>query len=561
MSKKSGGERNWTVMVYLAGENNLAEECVHALKEMKRARPGVGYGREDNAHKRVKVIAQLDASGLGGREARYILEGEDVDGTLEQCVIATRDTSETSYRGVLKDFISTSILESDGDGLAENYMLVLAGHGGGVDSSDFLSRDIDTPDTLSIPKIQWVLQQVRADIREAELRNAGAGAGSKPFRVNVLGLDSCLMSMAEIGYELRDYVDFMVGAEGFEPNTGWPYERILSDILSDHEELQPRRLAELIVERYVAYYRDFLPAGRSVDQAAADLSVMRGARFVRAMRELARVLKDKLNPDKTPEAVRQIVLAHWEAQSYKDDQYVDLYDFCDLLDRGFDDSPTDEQTGSVILRGAAVDEEIAEACREVKRVLKGSADKAGPGGAGDPAAPREGVILKSCYSGPAVQHSHGLSVYFPWSNVIETYRDLEFARDTGWYEFLLHYVDVTRRRKRPCTRRLKSDVLKSTLFFNRRVSGFDFLPAENRNVPFTDRILRNRVGTMKNPALEHVVCACSAQEMADSEETPAAAAESAGEYGESPAVFESQAPAKNHGKARAKSSGRSAQKH
>ena len=507
MPKNENKEKNWTVMVYLAGENNLAEECIYALKEMKRARPR--HGSERETEKLVKVIAQLDSSGLGGSELRYILNGSDVDGDLKHCVIATRDTSETSYRSVLKDFISTSIVADEGDGLAKNYLLVLSGHGGGVARSDFLSRDVESPDTLSIPKIQWVLQQVRDDVAKMRVKDKAAesGGGAEPFRINVLGLDSCMMSMAEIGYELREYVDFMVGAEGFEPNTGWPYQRILSGILSNHETLEPRKLAETIVAKYVTYYSDFLPAGRSVDQAANDLRVMRDpTKFVAKMKNLSDVLKDRLN---NAESMRHILLAHWEAQSYKDDQYVDLYDFCDLLDRGAksDTASGDKVTGSVILREANINEDIVKACSEVKQVLK---DKFTP------------VILKSCYSGPAVQHSHGLSIYFPWSNVIDTYRDLEFARDTGWQEFLQSYVDKTRRDMRPCpSQKRQSPPLKSTLTFNPRMSGFDFLPVENKDLPLRNRVLGNKVGTMKNPALDHVICECPSREAKANETVPA----------------------------------------
>jgi len=71
-------------------------------------------------------------------------------------------------------------------------------------------------------------------------------------------------------------------------------------------------------------------------------------------------------------------------------------------------------------------------------------------------------VLRSCYTGPAFQHSHGLSVYFPWSKSedLDTYnRNLEngahpklgltFANETGWGVFLKQYVDETIRPVRP----------------------------------------------------------------------------------------------------------------
>ncbi|HYO64222.1 MAG TPA: clostripain-related cysteine peptidase [Pyrinomonadaceae bacterium] len=474
-------------MIYLAGENNLAEECIYALKEMKRAapRPGPdGRLRGGNVDEQVKVVAQLDAGGLGGDESRYVLTRGDRDGFLNKDRVTKRDTSETTYRGVLKDFISSSITLG---GLAEKYLLILSGHGDGV-ISDFLSRDADATNNLSIPKLKWVLGEVKQDLTEEFGRQEG-----DRFKIDVLGLDSCMMSMAEIGYELREYANYMVGAEGFEPNTGWPYERILTEILSEPGATTPKDLAVKIVEKYIAYYSDFLPAGRSVDQAACDLSKCDA--LAGAVRTLAAVLTEKLSD---PESMRHIVLAHWEAQSYKDDQYVDLYDFCDLLHRG---ASGNAATGSVVMRDAAVDPHIVEACRAVKEVLQ---PEPGRGGAAAP----EGMVLKSCFSGPAVQFSHGLSVYFPWSNVIDSYKDLDFAHDTNWNDFLLKYVDLTRRRRRPCPSDPEAETQKGELFFNPSLSGFDFLLTTNKDSPKVSRILSNKVGSMKNPALEYVPCDC-----------------------------------------------------
>ncbi|HEU4934684.1 MAG TPA: clostripain-related cysteine peptidase [Pyrinomonadaceae bacterium] len=509
-SDNSKIRRDWNAMIYLAGENNLADECVFALKELKRARSRkTGRKATDEAvDARVKVVAQLDAGGLGGNEVRYLLKrgGGDRDGELNRNEITRIDTTETTYRGVLKDFISSSILIR---GRAKHYLLVLSGHGNGL-ISDFLSRDIDTPDKLSIPKIRWVLREVKKDFIE---KFGQPEDDDEDFKIDILGLDSCMMSMAEIGYELRHYVKYMVGAEGFEPNSGWPYERILSDLLTD-SDIEPEAFAVQIVDRYVRYYTDFLPAARSVDLSACDLS--RFDELASAIKELADVLYDKIKepdldsdskPNSDPESnsrsetIRQIVLAHWEAQSYKDDQYVDLYDFCDLLDRGPDENPERPKTGSVVMKDAKVDEDIVTACRKIKRILTGNGKNGG-----DPNVDKP-MILRSRHSGPAVQYSHGLSVYFPWSNVIDSYEDLEFATDTNWKRFLDKYVEVTRRCKRPCPTEMESgQVVEGQLFFNPVIAGFDFLLSENKNAPTVNRFLSNKVGGMKNPAIDHVVC-------------------------------------------------------
>lgn len=493
----------WNALFYLAGENNLAEECVYALKSLKRARPVDEDNNYTKAHDArvdadVKVIAQLDAGGLGGDERRYVLTRGDGDGILQMDEKEKVDTTETSYRGVLKDFISESIIEY---GLAPSdskCLVVLSGHGNGI-VSDFLSRDVETPDKLSIPKIQWVLDEVKQDLAAEFGREAG-----EHFMVDILGLDSCMMSMAEIAFELRHNVRYLVGAEGFEPNTGWPYEQILSAVLTDCE-ITPRNLAKVIVERYVNYYKDFLPAGRSVDQSACDLSKCDD--LVEAIKELANLLYDRIEE---PQTMRSVVLAHWEAQSYKDDQYVDLYDFCDLLDRGPAEDPDNPVTGSRVMQGFDIDAGRAEGvdpirplCRKIKHILRGDSID------GEDPTPDDAMILKSCYFGPAVQYSYGLSVYFPWAKVIDTYKELEFAKATEWEKFLVKYIDVTRRDKRPCpTAGPDPEVVKGELSFNPVIKNFDFLWNDSKNAPTYNRTLGNKVGTMKNPAIDFVPCEC-----------------------------------------------------
>jgi hypothetical protein len=151
------------------------------------------------------------------------------------------------------------------------------------------------------------------------------------------------------------------------------------------------------------------------------------------------------------------------------------------------------------MKGLNVDDKIRTACSNVKKILNGNDDPKG-------AKP---MVLRSRHSGPAVQYSHGLSVYFPWSNVLDSYEELEFANDTNWRRFLLKYVEITRRAKRPCPKDMKQlRMVEGQLFFNPAIAGFDFLLTENKDAPTVNRFLGNKVGGMKNPPIDHVVCDC-----------------------------------------------------
>ena len=491
--------RLWNIIVYLAGDNNLREECVFALKEMKKARANGNHSSEGAndapGDDIVRVVAQLDASGgEGGPEPRYIIDKSGgQDGTDELgAPLLTRFTAETSYREVLREFIFSSIKY----GPAQHYMVVLSGHGSGTDG-DFLSKD-SASDAMSFPKLQWVFEHVKRQVEEVPGTQLGQDG-----KIDILGMDTCLMNMAEVCYELRHHVRYMVGAEGFEPNSGWPFKEILRELLSQ-PSVTPEELARMIVAEYVAYYRDYILAGVSVDQAACDLRQCDS--LAAAVKNLVVELKARLSD----RAVRNaILMAHWKAQTYKYDQYADLYDFCQVLEEELE-------------AGSRKQPELKRLCQGVRRALLGSQavpvedDERADGPNGHDAGTIEPFVLKSCYSGPAVQYSFGLSIYFPWSKISEEYKKLEFAQATGWHEFLQAYVEATRREARQpqlSSGEAAPEPITMDSFFNPLGIGFPLnirnSVEANRNSVEANRLLANSVGSMKNPPLTFFVDDCN----------------------------------------------------
>src|SRR4030095_4452967 len=220
--------------------------------------------------------------------------------------------------------------------------------------------------------------------------------------------------------------------------------------------------------------------------------------LVKAVKKLAAVLDTELKREYHPEAEyhpevypRQItdavVMAHWEAQTYKFDQYVDLYDFCHRLR----------------LRCQPVESQ----CTEVIKAIEGDEEKK-----------IESIVVSSGYSGPSFQHSHGLSIYFPRANVSTKYRDVGFAKDTrdesgeggkiGWYEFLKTYVKTTRREQRD--RCIRTTNLVENALFNPQPDGtltsdisapseIRFTAGVDRFTAGVDRGLGGKAGYVKNP--------------------------------------------------------------
>src|SRR5262249_14436350 len=152
---------------------------------------------------------------------------------------------------------------------------------------------------------------------------------------DILGLDSCQMSMAEVAFEVSDAVNFMVGSEGFQPNTGWPYKQVLG-LLPDYAG-DPEGFARNIVNQQITYYLDFAGADLSTDISPLDLNRLRNVldglkSFTKALGAEPKLSYDELK--KRAQALKEdetllnaIVLAHRRAQGFKREQYSDLWDF------------------------------------------------------------------------------------------------------------------------------------------------------------------------------------------------------------------------------------------
>lgn len=496
----------WTVMVYLACDNNLTEEGVYSLKEMKRIDTG----------DRVTVTAQFDPRGRKTPVHRYVMNKEQkengasqsnndasqrnnigsakiaddvtpvVEGTKKypyksrngapqsgrpragaQATVVADPEADTGDPKTLFDFISWSVEHYP----AERYMVVLAGHAGGSNEG-FLLKDENPGNSLSIPDMQRVFRAVKEVLG---------------VEVDILGMDVCLMSMGEICYELRGLTKYIVSAEGYSATAGWPYGHILQKLdaaLQDGKQVLPEYLGRMIVDEYTNYYSEYMVGGFSSNLSLMDTSLPVMTDFSRKLKdltelfieELSRGLKLKEATGKS-EFLDQIVLAHWEAQSYNGERFADLYDFCDLLGRRCAVKALPEDASDAEKEENTRLEKLADAIEKVKTEIS------------------DRVVKLSCYSGIDYQYSYGLAIYFPWAEIEPNYKNLNFATDAGWDNFLQAYTSATRRNPRgymPGINKLWSNVelFRTTKY---RTVGY-------RTVGYRDPGL-NPVYSMRNPPL------------------------------------------------------------
>ena len=212
-------------------------------------------------------------------------------------------------------------------------------------------------------------------------------------------MDACLMSMAEVGYQINDSTAFTVGSEETEPLEGWPYDTILTALVKK-PAMTAKDLSTLIVKKYIASYsRD------AVTQSACDLS--KAGALAAAVANLAKTLKAGLADSTTRQ---RILTARTQAQTYEVRDNIDLADFCSLLAK------------------AASGSEIAKRCQDVIQAVQ------------------SGYVVTSGYKGAAMKNSRGAAIYFPTSTVSPLYAGLDFSKKTGWGSFLKAYLAAVRSR-------------------------------------------------------------------------------------------------------------------
>jgi hypothetical protein len=415
----------WTIMVYLSGDNNLSEQMVRALQEIQAL-------EGDALPPATAVTIQYDPWAPGFRTSRYAiprqapaekLDHDQLVGLLpiQSFLVETLDQEDASDPRTLAGFIGWSAQLCP----SRYRMLILSGHGNGV-AGDFLSDDNarpDRPGSFTIPGLKRALGLAAKGDAEKKIAALPVQLGRDEPLLHVLGMDSCLMGMAEVCQEVAGQAQYVVGSEGFVPNAGWPYAHLLRCLLRRVEKqgrgLEPCEVAQAVVEDVIGHYQDYLAAGLSLDITACHTPAVAG------VAEALRGLKERLaGGEKLPVLLRDpVIVAHWRAQSYKFEQHTDLWDFSNELRQA---------VGSV--RGLA-DEEVAAivaTCERVKTAINAA-------------------VVASDYCGAEFQHSHGLSVYFPWTaspyetSLLRDYEKLGFAQASGWAAFLAAYLRDTQR--------------------------------------------------------------------------------------------------------------------
>ena len=445
-------KKDWTIMVYMSGDNNLSIDMAYALQQIKE----VVKDKND----KINLLVYYDGYSIdvptlycdfSGEQDCVYYRSHKIENKLYPRKTAQDENSAAAYSVI--NFVDWCVnrveYEKDGEKYygrkADRYALIFSGHTSGFHSIGLL-RDESSNYYMTMPKLHWLLERItksketldkdmektqksrrknkRKELTAEEIeRNSTEILGQE---LSLLGFDSCVMSMLEVGYQFKSVAETMVASEGSIPNAGWTYAQILGILANSQKETKINEIARDFVIEFIRRQDCYTIGGVTVDLAAWDLSLLDNLEesFSKLIESLSECFEDK-NSVVYRQMKRVLLQAHWNCQSYMFEQNVDLCDFSLLLKQEVEFLKEE--------LGDALDEKleiISERCDDVIKCVK------------------ECVIL-SGFSGGAYQYSNGISLFFPWSLAgyrvsRKNYHQLKFVKNTGagkkWDEFLVKYL-------------------------------------------------------------------------------------------------------------------------
>lgn len=295
----------WTVLVYLDGDNDLEENAFNDFNAMEL----VGSTTD------VKILVLVDfwiGNNAPFTEARCYEITYDTDlQSINSWELVTQLPNEANMGSgdILRDFI----IFGQSYAPAWRFLLVIWNHGDGCYG---LCIDETNHDFLTLRELNQALIDPLV------------------YYIDIVAFDACLMGQLETGYELRNATDIIVFSEEGIPLTGFPYEDILLN-LTLYSSATPRQLAESMVNYYVSAYS---VGGRYYDPLLdfACLSAVDTSQLQNVAMHLHALINELINPIQTIPAIYELVcLARRYTQGFTSAEFMDLGGFALQLAAAF----------------------------------------------------------------------------------------------------------------------------------------------------------------------------------------------------------------------------------
>jgi len=404
--------KEWTIMVFMNGKNNLSSYVIADMNEMEvfgptdniniitqAARmkesapsyPGGGYddynpwgggpvvphpgwpnpywggGMPPMMMRDTGMNKDASTDWVGVR--RYLVTKDGDNAALSSTLLADLGTVDMGDYKQLAEFGKWVKANYP----AKRYMLIGWNHGSGWEkglelfpSVRGISYDDETNNHISTPQLAQAIREMGG--------------------VDIYASDACLMQMAEVAYELKDTAKITVGSEENEPGDGWGYNEFLARVHSNKSNLTLDVMSAAAVQGYKAFYA---PKGTATTQSA-----IRTSGLVKYRALLDQWVDLAMKEDK-----KMLAEARAAAVGFGGAGSKDLTNFMELVHG---------KTKSAALKSKTVE------------VMNHFYSK---------------VLIDNATTGDKFKKAYGLGVYLPGYSFDGDYAELAWSKDGKWDEF------------------------------------------------------------------------------------------------------------------------------
>ena len=405
---------DWNFLVYMVSNNNLHGFADKNISQML----------EVGSNKNINILVQVDTYGKN-EACRYFISKND------PVLIEAQTNNFQSISGTpdnLFGFVQWAVKSFP----AKHQALILWDHGSGVQDPNIWGKDrFNYPRNIFYPNPKTGLLELDRKYRT----NKGIGFNEifqkyltnqditltvekisnellKGKKIDIIGMDACLMSMVEIGSQLKDYVSYMVSSQEVEPGSGWEYNRVLEPFI--YKTFTPEEFSKQIVFSYKDAYQY---THTNYTQSSVDLS--KHEKLEINIDSIATLLVKVMQGENSmvfTSNIRRIRNSLSYTTSFSNKDYIDLQHFykslldvsISLEDRVFD------RTYLKLLQDL-----LLEGIQLIKHSV---------------------VDNVSCNRIP---NANGLSIYFPVNKIHSSYYKTIFAKNNNWINFIDMYLKKT----------------------------------------------------------------------------------------------------------------------
>ena len=319
--------KGWTVMIYMAADNNLAQNAVYDLNEMEAGLHAALEGGNSSISSDLKVLVLADFAEQND-SVLYLISPDNSDAVVSAKVGGSGYPASEVNMGdpqTLKDFIKYGLKNYP----SKNNALILWNHGGGAKSafgsksaaaaaSRNICSDVSNGDILYNNELQ------------SGIKDGLSGSGVSKF--DLIGMDACLMGTVETAYELRGLGSYMAASPANEWGRGWDYDKLFRTFSKAGNPPAPAELAVSAVKSYYVSTKDVSKSHPNT-MTAVDISADKMNRLKTAIDSFAAAIygdgtqaRKEAFQDVRDKAERFYKTGDSSAIRYS--PYSDIYSFC-----------------------------------------------------------------------------------------------------------------------------------------------------------------------------------------------------------------------------------------